>query len=88
MRVDSAAMSFVANTAATVVQLVAIVSTVVETTVHFVVRRATEEDIVPIVGVEVTIAIFTIQDSSLGISATSSEVDSLVLVLRVVVKVA
>ena len=88
MRVDSAAMSFVANIAATAVQSVAAVSTVVETTVHFVIRRAIEEDIAPIVGVEVTIAIFTIQDSSLGISAASSEVDSLVLELRAVVEVA
>ena len=88
MRVDSAAMSFVANIAATAVQSVATVSTVVETTVHFVIRRAIEEDIAPIVGVEVTIAIFTIQDSSLGISAASSEVDSLVLELRAVVEVA
>ena len=88
MRVDSAAMSFVANIAATAVQSVATVSTVVETTVHFVIRRAIEEDITPIVGVEVTIAIFTIQDSSLGISAASSEVDSLVLELRAVVEVA
>ena len=88
MRVDSAVMSFVANIAATAVQSVATVSTVVETTVHFVIRRAIEEDIAPIVGVEVTIAIFTIQDSSLGISAASSEVDSLVLELRAVVEVA
>ena len=88
MRVDSVVMAFVANTAATVVQLVATVSTVVETTVHFVIRWATEEDIAPIVGVEVTIAIFTTQDSSLGISAASSEVDSLVLELRAAVKVA
>lgn len=42
MRVDSAAMSFVANIAATAVQSVATVSTVVETTVHFVIRRAIE----------------------------------------------
>ena len=88
MRVDSAAMSFVANIAATAVQSVATVSTVVEITVHSVIRRAIEEDITPIVGVEVTIAIFTIQDSSLRISAASSEVDSLVLELRAAVKVA
>ena len=88
MRVYSATMSFVANTAATAVQSVATVSTVVETTVHFVIRRAIEEDIAPIVGVEVTIAIFTTQDSSLGISAASSEVDSLVLELRAAVEVA
>ena len=50
----------------------ATVSTVVETTVHFGIGQATKEDIAPIVGVEVTIAIFTIQDSSLGISAASS----------------
>lgn len=81
-------MSFVANIAATAVQSVATVSTVVETTVHFVIRRAIEEDIALIVGVEVTIAIFTIQYSSLGISAASSEVDSLVLELRAVVEVA
>lgn len=87
MRVDSTAMSFVASTAATMVQSVATVSTVVETTVHFVIRRAIEADIAPIARVEVTIAIFTIQDSSLGISAASSEVDSLVLGLRAAVKV-
>ena len=81
-------MSFVANIASNAVQSVATVSTVVETTVHFVIRRAIEEDIAPIVGVEVTIAIFTIQDSSLGISAASSEVDSLVLELRALVEVA
>ena len=81
-------MSFVANIAATAVQSVATVSTVVETTVHFIIRRAIEEDITPIVGVEVTIAIFTIQDSSLRISAASSEVDSLVLELRAAVEVA